>query len=164
MPTSIWSGKSAGKRKNSRSIVYNKYGDHDPNGLMYVPAKDSQRIQKKARENFCLDPPQPYEEVRPLVLRANVGDEIRVNFHNRLNRRASMHVQGLCYSVLSSDGANVGLNPDTTTADTIQYTWYADREGAFLFSDLTDPRSGEDGTNVHGLLGPRYADPGDLPR
>ena len=87
------------------------------------------------------------------MIRANVGDEIHVNFHNRLNRRASIHVQGLRYSVLSSDGANVGLNPDTTTADFIQYTWYADREGVFLFSDLADPRGSEEGTNVHGLFG-----------
>lgn len=34
----------------SLPVVYNKYGDHDPNGLMYVLAKDSRRIQKKARE------------------------------------------------------------------------------------------------------------------
>lgn len=134
-------------------IVYNKYGDYDPNGLMYALAKDSRRIREKAAENFHLDPPQPYEEVRPLVLRANVGDEIRVNFRNRLNRRASMHVQGLRYSVLSSDGANVGQNPDTTTDDVIQYIWYADREDVFLFSDLADPRGSEEGTNVHGLFG-----------
>lgn len=134
-------------------IVYNKYGDHDPDGLLYVLAKDSARIQQKARENYALDPPQPYEEVRPLVIRANMGDEVRIRFRNRLNRRASIHVQGLRYNVLSSDGANVGLNPDTTTADFIQYTWFAEREGVFLFSDLADPRSGEAGTNIHGLFG-----------
>ncbi len=47
----------------------------------------------------------------------------------------------------------MGLNPDTTTADFIQYTWFAEREGVFLFSDLADPRSGEAGTNIHGLFG-----------
>lgn len=25
-------------------IVYNKYGDHDPNGMLYVLRKDSERI------------------------------------------------------------------------------------------------------------------------
>lgn len=43
----------------SLPIVYNKYGDHDPDGLMYVLAQDSQRIQQRARENFALSPPQP---------------------------------------------------------------------------------------------------------
>ena len=33
-------------------IVYNKYGDHDPNGLLYVLAKDAERIKEKACENF----------------------------------------------------------------------------------------------------------------
>ncbi|MBC8541986.1 multicopper oxidase domain-containing protein [Bianquea renquensis] len=137
----------------SLPIVYNKYGDHDPNGLMYVLKEDSQRIQKKARENFALSPPQPYEEVQPLVIRANVGDEIRINFYNRLNRKASIHVQGLAYDVKTSDGANVGFNPDSTTDNFIQYTWYADREGVYLFSDMGDTLGNEVGTNVHGLFG-----------
>ncbi|MGM9640982.1 MAG: multicopper oxidase domain-containing protein [Faecousia sp.] len=137
----------------SLPIVYNKYGDHDPNGMLYVLAQDAERIQRKAKENFALSPPQPYDEVVPLVIRANVGDEIHIHFHNRLDRRASIHVQGVRYDVLTSDGANVGLNPDTTTERFIQYTWYAEKEGVFLFSDLADPRSDEDGTNVHGLFG-----------
>lgn len=137
----------------SLPIVYNKYGDHDPNGLLYVLKEDSQRIQQKARENFALTPPQPYKEVQPLVIRANVGDEIRVNFTNKLNRYASIHVQGLKFDVLTSDGANVGLNPDTTTNNMISYTWYAEKEGVYLFSDMADTRSSELGTNVHGLFG-----------
>lgn len=112
----------------SLPIVYNKYGDHDPDGLIYVLRQDSERIQKKARENFALSPPQPYKEVQPLVIRANVGDTVKINFYNKLNRRASIHVQWLNYNVSTSDGANVGFNDDTTTEDFIQYIWYADRE------------------------------------
>ena len=137
----------------SLPIVYNKFGDHDPNGLLYVLQEDSRRIRDKALENFRKPVPQPYEEVRPLVIRANLGDRICINFHNRLDRRASIHVQGLKYDVDKSDGANVGFNTDTTTRDRITYTWYAQREGVFVFYDMADPRSGEDGTNVHGLFG-----------
>lgn len=100
-----------------------------------------------------MQPPQPYKEVQPLVIRANKGDEIRVNFYNSLGRKASMHVQGLRYDVLTSDGANVGNNPDSTTGSFISYVWYAEREGVYLFSDLGDPSGGENGTNVHGLFG-----------
>lgn len=92
----------------SLPIVY-KWG-HYPNGLLYTLVEDADRIEKKARERFMLSPPQPYEEVQPMVIRANVGDEIQSNFYNRLNRRASIHVQGLEYNVLTSDGANVGFN------------------------------------------------------
>lgn len=134
-------------------IVYNRFGDHDPNGLMYVLKQDSERIQKKARELFELPVPQPYEEVRPLVIRANLGETVHINFENKLNRRSSIHVQGLSYNVLTSDGANVGMNPDTTAERNIRYTWHADKEGVFLFSDMADTRSNEDGTNVHGLFG-----------
>lgn len=54
-------------------IVYNKYGDHDPNGLIFILKKDSSRIQKMAKKHFEKSPPQPYKEVQPLVIRANVG-------------------------------------------------------------------------------------------
>ena len=33
----------------SLPIVYNKFGDHDPDGLMYVLKQDSERIQQRAR-------------------------------------------------------------------------------------------------------------------
>lgn len=137
----------------SLPVVYNKFGDHDPNGMIYVLKQDSERIRKKAEALFSLPVPQPYEEVRPLVIRANVGDTIRVNFENKLKRPASIHVQGMRYDVLTSDGSNVGYNPDTTTLRSIRYTWYADKEGVFLFSDMADTRSNEQGTNVHGLFG-----------
>lgn len=151
----------------SLPIVYNRFGDHDPNGLLYVLKQDSERIQREARNRFELPVPQPYEEVRPLVIRANVGDTVQINFENKLDRQASIHVEGLSYHVLTSDGANVGFNPDSTTNCRICYTWQADKEGVYLFSDMADTRSGEDGTNVHGLFGAsswrRQAPPGMTP-
>lgn len=134
-------------------IVYNRYGDYDPNGLLYVLEEDSQRIQEEAIRRFQQMPPQPYEEVQPLVLRVNLGDTVKVRFRNRLNRRLSIHVQGLSYDVMTSDGSSVGFNPDSTTNNEIVYTWYADTEGVFLFHDMADARSSEDATNIHGLFG-----------
>ena len=134
-------------------IVYNKYGDHDPNGLLYVLRKDAKRIKAGALENFHKPVPQPYEEVKPLIIRVNLGDEVQVHFRHSLKRRLSIHVQGLGYDVQTSDGANVGRNSDSTTGNQITYTWYADREGVFLFHDMGDTRSGEEGTNIHGLFG-----------
>lgn len=78
-------------------IVYNRYGDYDPDGLLYVLEEDSQRIQEEAMSRFRQTPPQPYEEVQPLVLRVNLGDTVKVCFRHRLNRRLSIHVQGLDY-------------------------------------------------------------------
>ena len=103
-------------------IVYNKYGDYDPDGLLYVLEEDAERIRKEALRRFEMETPQPYEEVQPLVIRVNLGDT-------------------LSYDVNTSDGASVGYNDDSTTCGEICYTWYADAEGVFLFRDMADPRS-----------------------
>lgn len=134
-------------------IVYNKYGDHDPNGLLYVLKKDAERVRRKALENFQQEIPQPCELVQPLVLRANVGDEIIVQFQHSLKRHLSIHVQGLEYDVNTSDGSQVGWNDNSTTINQINYRWLAHKEGVYLFSDMGDTRSGEEATNVHGLFG-----------
>lgn len=134
-------------------IVYNKYGDHDPNGLLYVLKKDANRIKQGAIRNFKKEIPQPYEEVMPLVIRANVGEKIVISFSHSLNRSLSIHVQGLDYDVQTSDGASVGFNKDSTTKNQITYTWYATQEGVYLFHDMGDSTGSEDGTNIHGLFG-----------
>ena len=36
-------------------IVYNKYGDYDPNGLLYVLKKDADRIRQEALRNNCAE-------------------------------------------------------------------------------------------------------------
>ena len=134
-------------------IVYNKYGDHDPNGLLYVLKKDAERVLTCAMKNFSQDIPQPCDEVKPLVIRANKGDTVVVTFTHSLNRPLSIHVQGMAYDVQTSDGASVGYNKDSTTFHRITYTWYAKHEGVYIFHDMGDPTSNEDSTNIHGLFG-----------
>lgn len=140
-------------------IVYNRFGDYDPDGLLYVLEEDAGKIQEEARRFFEMEPHQPYEGVQPLVIRANLGDTVKVRFRHHLNRRLSIHVQGLSYDVNTSDGASVGFNQDSTTAEEIWYTWYADKEGVFLFHDMADPRSSEEATNIHGLFGAMIVEP-----
>ena len=134
-------------------IVYNKYGDFDPNGLLYVLKKDARRIEREALYHFRQKIPQPCKEVKPLVIRANAGETVVISFTHSLDRSLSIHVQGLSYDVQTSDGADVGYNNDSTTRHQITYTWYAKKEGVYLFHDMGDTRSSEKGTNVHGLFG-----------
>lgn len=134
-------------------IVYNRYGDYDLDGLLYVLEEDADRIRQEALKRFEMSIPQPYEEVRPLVIRVNLGDTVKIRFRNNLGRRLSIHVQGMTYDVNTSDGASVGFNTDSTTNGEIWYTWYAETEGVYLFQDMADPRSTEDATNIHGLFG-----------
>lgn len=132
-------------------IQYNSYGDHDPDGLIFVLRKDEQQVLRgrKAPE--------------PLVIRANKGDLVRIRLTNKLpealrpteypnvpvevpwppSNRVSLHVQNLKYDARNSDGATVGFNPDQTIGpgETITYQWYADTEGTNLMWSFGDIRN-----------------------
>ncbi|BDG59525.1 hypothetical protein caldi_06150 [Caldinitratiruptor microaerophilus] len=138
-------------------ITYNRHGDHDPNGKMLVLAEHLDELRRQVAER----PAEPVPLAQPLVLRACLGDRVRVAFENRLDQPASLHVNGLTYDVYASDGASVGANPDTTVVPggVMVYEWHADRLGAYLFHDLADPRAGDAGSQVHGLWGVVLVEP-----
>ena len=48
-----------------------------------------------------MDIPQSYKEVQPLVIMANLGDTVKIRFRNSLNRRLSIHVQGLSHILIT---------------------------------------------------------------
>jgi manganese oxidase len=97
------------------SITLNRFGDRDPNGFMYV--LDS-KINQLRQEEFAALPDRVSvglreDLIQPLVLRANAGECLQINFTNRLSTgRSSWHVNGLPYTVVNAGGL-VGLNPDT---------------------------------------------------
>lgn len=138
-------------------IVVNRFGDHNPNGRMYI-LKENEKIIKKKVE---LNPFTPVELVEPLVIRANEGDDIEIHFENQLPFNTGMHIQNAEYDVMTSDGAFVGRNPDTTAApgETVVYKWKVLSEGVHYFSDLGNPLSSELGSNVHGLFGALFVEP-----
>jgi len=138
-------------------IVVNRFGDNDPDGLMYV-LKENESIVKRKVE---LNPFSPVDLVEPLVIRANVGDEVEILFENQLPFDAGMHIHNAEYDVFTSDGAFVGINPDTTIPKgaRIKYKWKVDHEGIHFFSDLGNPLSSEKGSNVHGLFGALFVEP-----
>ena len=111
-------------------IVVNKFGDHDPNGMMYVLKENESIVRKKVEHH----PYTPVDLVEPLVIRANAGDDIEITFENKLPFNTSMHIQDAEYNVLTSDGAYVGINPDTTVehGETIMYKWKVNYEGFIL--------------------------------
>ena len=108
-------------------IVVNRFGDHDPNGMMYV-LKENEDIVKKKVE---LNPFSTVDLVEPLVIRANVGDTIEILFENQLPFNTGIHIQNAEYDVMTSDGAFVGLNRNTTVqpGKSIIYKWSVDFEG-----------------------------------
>ncbi|MHB1153118.1 MAG: multicopper oxidase domain-containing protein [Eubacteriales bacterium] len=133
----------------SLSIAYNDFGDHDPNGMMYVLNENKDEVLSYAKQN----PTVPYDLIEPLVIRANAGDVVVVDFYNELPTPASIHITGVETNVQKSDGAVVGFNINTTTKDHIRYVWYAKNEGTYLFHDMSDMGSSEEAKNIHGLFG-----------
>lgn len=141
-------------------IVLNHFGDHDPDGMMYVLKENEQQVKEQVR---C-HPFTPVELVQPLTIRANIGDEIEVLFENQLPFATSLHIQRAEYNVQTSDGSFVGFNKDTTappcsSGGTQTYKWKVDKEGVHYFSDLGNTLSSELGSNVHGLFGALIVEP-----
>lgn len=135
-------------------LPLNGWGDHIPNGLMYALSNPD------AHPHVAEIKTEPRLST-PLVLRAAVGDCIKVHFTNEIaGKRVGMHVDGVTKNVADSDGAHIGNNPDTTvaTGGQITYTWFAQREGQFPINDYGSGTSfgmsnPSPDTTSHGLYG-----------
>ena len=122
-------------------IVYNKYGDHDPNGKMYVLKQYEKKVKQEIKENSN----KTTNLVQPLVIRVNVGDLVEIKFKNKTKNLASIHIQEDGYDV-----KNVGFNKKTMVRKgrSKKYKWYAKREGTFFFYDII----GASNNNLEQLL------------
>ena len=150
-------------------IVYNKNGDHDPNGIVYALKEDVDDLLSGKKNP------------KPLIIRGNVGEYVEVKLTNLLkgkdhhdsqhgypevpveafyptSDRISMHAQLVEYDVRNSDGATVGFNYDQTIGpgDCITYSWYIDRDiGSVNLTDMADVRN----HRHHGAFGMLIAEP-----
>lgn len=143
----------------NKDMVYNKYGDHDPYGRMFVISNDTSA--------------QDRNYTGPLILRGNLGECVTVTLtnnliddleHNRDNTNdgipdglpISMHIHFVSFDVLGSDGTVVGYNYDEGTypvnypenrqkynltmdepnyQNKIDYRYYYDEQGNVFFHD-----------------------------
>jgi hypothetical protein len=159
-------------------IPYNRWGDVNMNGQVFVLQSDKEAVRNwyvPLNADPALDPAGNRRlRPRPLVLRANIGECVEINFTNELNPvsgeglpvnpRASMHVQGASYNVQTSDGSAVGYNADTTVAinQSITYLWRVPaQEGLHLIRDNGSMAGSEadGGSNSHGLYGALVVEP-----
>ena len=151
-------------------IAFDAHGDHDRQGMIFALGENADALREIAAgwPDPFPDPvehpelmPAPDPLVRPLVLRANVGDRVAIMFRNHLDRPAGIHVQGVGYDVDTMDGGQVGRNADSAAraGGRRSYVWECTDEGVFFFHDLADIRGGEDGSNAHGLFGALVVEP-----
>lgn len=150
-----------------KDIPYNRHGDHDPDGLLFVPLEE---VEAAKEQNY-----QP----KPLILRANAGDWIEVTLHNlfdapipyfdyprvpldmkhKPSMRVSINPQFLNYDPVCHSGINVGYNNEEQTVgvgESKKYLWHADKEyGSCLIQSFGDMRN----HRYHGLFGAIIIEP-----
>lgn len=130
----------------------NRLGTSRPGGLLFALRRDVESMDGSGPLRPGHVQLKPYKRPRPMVLRANVGDCLTIDFENLLapeptdpiqpvTRNVSVHVSGMSLrSSIASDGTWVGQNPLTATGMSgavrpggrITYSLYASAEGAFL--------------------------------
>jgi hypothetical protein len=220
--------------------TYNRLGSYNPTGMLYALREDVEAISVSKPIGPGNARLKVTKRPRPLALRANVGDCLRVTFTNWLaptraqipspsqsqpgpskaggsttisflqkalptwvlnltydpvssllnnkavggrwffpgeevefeddhrndspaTRHASLHIQGLQYASIGSDGANVGFNGSSLVAPgtSIVQTWYAGHEGTFFFYSMgaSFGGQGDGGSTVQGLFGAVNVEP-----
>jgi hypothetical protein len=169
-----------------QAIVYNRLGTINPNGMIYALRRDvvstdtttDTAILKAGKVML-----RPDKRPRPLVLRMNIGDCLRISFQNLLSkeprsskdppsddqpstRSAGVHVIGMeLVGDISSDGSNVGKNKSSLVPPdgSIVYTITATREGNNLMysTAATTGGEGDGGTLAEGLFGSVNVEPRD---
>ena len=108
------------------TITLNRWGDHVSGAFMYaldanIPAIEAfeqaledARLDPEGVEVARVSPGLRKDPIQPLVIRANLGECLRINFTNRLseNQPASLHILGLAHTAENA-GSAVGNNPDS---------------------------------------------------
>jgi hypothetical protein len=152
-------------------FFWNRLGAVQPQGMVFALKRDVVPINPAlglVAGNVQL---RADKRPRPITLRMNVGDCLQVNFTNLLNpmpvdqeqpatRTASVHVVGMqLRNSIADDGSNVGsvTSPGSLVSPggTATYTFYAEREGAYMMHSAGAMTGGEgDGGSLDsGLFG-----------
>lgn len=174
LPLPLCPGKGSVIRKYEVAAIqtvidYNRYGDHDPDGLIFVPLEDAEDVMS----GKC--------KPKPLILRANAGDWLEVTLHNLFDRqkpiqhfsypgvpldleytpsmRVSLNPQFLDYDPVCDSGINVGYNNREQTVgpgESKRYLWHASKEyGSCILQSFGDLRN----HRYHGLFGAVVVEP-----
>ena len=141
-------------------MILNQFGDHDPTAMMYVLENRivDVRAQETSRE---VSPGLRQDPIQALVLRANVGECVVINFTNRMtDTPASFNIDGLALTATNGPD-EVGNDPEDFVGflETITYRLSIPNdpltEGAYEFHSLYDTRQ----TTAHGLFGMLVVEP-----
>jgi hypothetical protein len=157
-----------------QALIFNRLGTVNPNGMIYALRQDVVAIDPLkgiVAGNVRL---RADKRPRPIVLRMNSGDCLKISFTNLLSslalsdqpatRSAGVHIMGLeLVGTISSDGSNVGANAPSLVSPngTATYIYYGTREGNNLMYSSAATTGGEadGGTLAEGLFGSVNVEP-----
>jgi len=154
-------------------FFWNRLGAVQPQGMMYALRRDVVPISggTLSQGNVRL---RADKRPRPMVLRMNVGDCIRIDFQNLLdsNRRdqeqpatrwASLRAVGAELLTINDDGSYVGQNNNSLVdvGQSTSYFFYAEREGEHVLysAGATNGGEGDGGSTNSGLFGALVVEP-----
>ena len=171
-------------------FFWNRLGAVQPQGMMYALSHEvfpnwvsssNETLANSCAQQICSAGNvhlRSDKRPRPLVLRMNVGDCLRIRFRNLLDptrrddqqvatRDASIHAIGMqLVNTIRDDGSNVGANGNAGngvvgTGGSVQYVLYAEREGEHVFYSSGAATTGEgDGGQLNsGLFGAINVEP-----
>jgi len=142
-------------------IPLNRFGDHDPQGKMYVLTKDIGAVRAQEQSRHVSLGLKDNDPIQPLVVRANLGDCVEVKFtNNATGGDYGAHIDGLAFNIDSS-GDNIGENAPSAVAQgqTRTYRFWVPREADLEGAHYLRPGPGFRDQVSHGLFGSLSVEP-----
>jgi hypothetical protein len=141
-------------------IPLNRFGDHDPQGKMYVLSSQVAAVRAEEQSRHVSiglrDDP-----IQPLVVRANLGDCVEINFTNNASGGDyGAHIDGLAFNADSS-GDNIGNNDPSSVArgQSRTYRFWVPRDPDMEGAHYLRPGPGFRDQVSHGLFGSLAVEP-----
>lgn len=144
------------------NMTLNRWGDRDPMAYMYalnqnvaaVRAQERRGLPDRVSIGLRRDP------IQPLVIRANVGETVQIQFTNRLtDGAAALLVDGLPFTVAGESGTlnrpDLAVEPGQTVTYTITVPDDPEAEHAYYLHDAGPARD----RTSHGLFGALVIEP-----
>jgi FtsP/CotA-like multicopper oxidase with cupredoxin domain len=142
-------------------IPLNRWGDHDPSGKMYVLTKDVAAVRAEEASRHVSFGLKDNDPIQPLVIRANLGDCVEINFtNNATGGDYGAHIDGLAFNVDSS-GDNIGNNDSSSVAKgaSRSYRFWVPRDPDLEGAHYLRPGPGFREPVSHGLFGSLSVEP-----
>jgi hypothetical protein len=139
------------------NIPLNKFGDHDPQGRMYVlNSRISDVRNQEATQEVSIGLAE--DPIQPLVIRANEGECVTIHYENQASGGDyGLHIDGLVYGAGDSGDA-IGRNP-SSEGGSQDYTYWIPVDRALEGAHYMHPGPGYRDAVDHGLFGVLSVEP-----